>query len=400
VTLLDRNNYHTFQPLLYQVASGGLGPDGIAYPLRKIVSKCRNIIFRMATVMRIHPEQNTVETSIGNITYDYLVIATGSTTNFFGNKMLEQSSMQLKTIPDALDLRSDILQEFEKAVYTLDQHDQERILNFVVVGGGPTGVETAGALAEMKKSVLPADYKELNPDRMKVYLVESAPRVLATFSEVSSKSALRFLQELGVTVLLNTLVKDYDGQTLYLSTGENLMTDTVVWSAGVKGITIPGINETAIAKGNRYKVNRYSLVEGYGNIFAIGDVAGMAGDEKYPNGHPMVAPVGVQQAELFAGNIFRIISGESPREFKYKDKGSMATVGRHKAVFEAFGIKLQGYIAWVAWMLLHLMLLVGFRNRFVVFFNWMWNYLSYERAIRIITRPYQRHIKDKVVESL
>lgn len=390
VTLLDKNNYHTFQPLLYQVASGGLGPDGIAYPLRKIVSSCRNIIFRMAEVLSIDTVINTVHTSIGDISYDHLVIATGSATNFFGNERMARQCMQLKSIPDALDLRSDILQEFEKAVYQLGVDDKKRILNFVVVGGGPTGVETAGALAEMKNNVLPADYKELDPECMQVHLIESAPRVLAAMNEHSSAKALKFLQELGVKVQLQTQVKDYDGHQLFLSTGEVLKTETVVWSAGVKGKTITGIPDTSIAKGNRYKVNDISRVEGFDNIYAIGDVASMTGDAKYPNGHPMVAPVGIQQAQLLAKNIFKIIQGLKPENFIYFDKGSMATVGRHKAVFESFGIRIQGYIAWLAWMFLHLMLLVGFRNRMVVFFNWTWNYLSYQRAIRIITRPFAR----------
>lgn len=390
VTLLDKNNYHTFQPLLYQVASGGLGPDGIAYPLRKIVSACQNIIFRMAEVQQIIPVQNTVRTSIGDIQYDYLVIATGSTTNFYGNERLAKSSMQLKTIPDALDLRSDILQEFEKAVYAVTSDDKKQILNFVVVGGGPTGVETAGALAEMKNNVLPADYKELDPECMQVHLIESAPRVLATFSEASSKGALKFLTKLGVKVQLNTKVDDYDGQQLFLSTGEILRTDTIVWSAGVKGITIAGIPDTSISRAKRYKVNSSNLIEGFQNIYAIGDVAEMTSDTKFPNGHPMVAPVGIQQAQLLAKNIFKIIKAEQTTPFKYFDKGNMATVGRHKAVLDAFGINMQGYIAWLAWMFLHLMLLVGFRNRLVVFINWMWNYLSYQRAIRIIIRPFVR----------
>ncbi len=345
----------------------------------------------MAQVLEIQTDMNVVRTSIGDVSYDYLVIATGSTTNFFGNEKLANACMQLKTIPDALDLRSDILQEFEKAVYTVATDEKNRILNFVVVGGGPTGVETAGALAEMKKNVLPADYKELDSECMQVHLIESAPRVLAAFSEPSSAGALKFLKELGVKVQLNTQVKDYDGTTLFLSTGETIETDTVVWSAGIKGITIPGLPETCIVRGNRYKVNSYSLIEGMPNVFAIGDVASMSSDGKYPNGHPQVAPAGIQQAQLLSKNIFKIIKGEKADDFHYFDKGSMATVGRHKAVLEGFGIKMQGYIAWLAWMMLHLMLLVGFRNRMVVFINWTWNYLSYQRAIRISTRPFVRH---------
>jgi NADH dehydrogenase len=388
VTLLDKNNYHTFQPLLYQVASGGLGPDAIAYPLRKIISKLPNIAFRMAEVLSVDTNKNCVSTNIGEFNFDYLCIATGSQTNFFGNAELEKYSMQLKSIADALDLRSDILQEFEKALSENDSNNIKRILNFVVVGGGPTGVETAGALAEMKKNVLPADYTELDASKMNVYLIESAPRLLASMSEASSTGAAKFLNELGVQVKLNTSVVSYNGNTITLNNGETIETDTVIWSAGVKGKSIDGITIDTLGKGNRYKVNTHNQIEGYKNIFAIGDIALMNSDEKYPNGHPMVAPVAVQQAQLFAKNLTKIISNKPLQSFHYFDKGSMATVGRHKAVFESFGIKMQGYIAWLGWMFLHLMLLVGYRNRLIVFINWMWNYISYQRAIRIITRPF------------
>lgn len=392
VTLLDKNNYHTFQPLLYQIASGGLGPDAIAYPLRKIVSKIPNIAFRMAEVQKVDTAQQKVFTNIGEFGYDYLCVATGSETNFFGNTALEKNSMQLKSIPDALDLRSDILQEFEKALSESDTGNIERILNFVVVGGGPTGVETAGALAEIKKNVLPSDYKELDASKMQVHLIEAAPRLLASMHEASSKGALTFLKELGVNVRLNTAVQSYDADTgnLTLSDGSTLQTDTVIWSAGVKGKSINGLPTEALGRGNRYKVNAFNQVEGFTNLFAIGDVALMSGDAKYPNGHPMVAPVGIQQAQLFAKNIVNLIQQKTLEPFSYFDKGSMATVGRHKAVFESFGIRMQGYIAWLGWMFLHLMLLVGFRNRLIVFVNWSWNYLSYQRAIRIITRPFVR----------
>lgn len=390
VTVLDKNNYFNFQPLMYQVASGGLGPDGIAYPLRKIISRMPNIAFRMAEVQKIDPQRKELVTNIGVFSYDYLCIATGAQTNFFGNRDLEKHSMQLKSIPDALDLRSDILQEFEKALSESKTGDIERILNFVVVGGGPTGVETAGALAEIKKHVLPADYRELDASKMQVHLIEAAPRVLAAMSEVSSRKARQFLEELGVKVQVSTSVQGYDASNgnLTLSNGEVLRTDTVIWSAGVKGKTIEGIPETALARGNRYKVDAYSRIEGLDNVFAIGDVSYMTSDAAYPNGHPMVATVAQQQGVLLAKNIVNMIKGRPLREYRYFNLGSMATIGRHKAVFEIFGIKMQGYIAWLGWMFLHLMLLVGFRNRVVVLLNWIWNYFSYSRAIRIITRPF------------
>jgi NADH:ubiquinone reductase (H+-translocating) len=390
VTVFDKHNYFNFQPLMYQVASGGLGPDAIAYPLRKIISRMPNIAFRMAEVLTINSTQNTVSTSIGDFEYDYLCIATGAQTNFFGNAELEKYCMQLKSIPDALDLRSDILQKFEKALNEPNHRTVERTLNFVVVGGGPTGVETAGALAEIKRNVVPADYTELDASQMEVHLIEAAPRVLAAMSEISSKKAQQFLEELGVHVQVNTSVQQYDAQTgvLMLSNGTILNTDTVIWSAGVKGKTIEGISSEKIARGNRYKVDAYNRIEGYENVFAIGDIAYMTSDAAYPNGHPMVGTVAQQQGRLLGKNILNMLSNRSLKPYTYLNLGSMATVGRHKAVLEVFGIRLQGYLAWLGWMFLHLMLLVGFRNRVVVFLNWVWNYVSYQRAIRIITRPF------------
>jgi NADH dehydrogenase len=388
VTVLDKNNYFNFQPLMYQVASGGLGPDAIAYPLRKIIGSMPNVAFRMAEVTNLNMEVNQVETNIGTFQFDYLCIATGAQTNFFGNTTLEKYCMQLKSIPDALDLRSDILQEFEKALHA--NGSEERILNFVIVGGGPTGVETAGALAEIKKNVLPSDYSELDASKMQVYLIEAAPRVLSSMSEISSHKAKQFLEELGVNVLLNTSVKEYKFTSgeLLLSNGDVLKTDTVIWSAGVKGKTIPGLPETIIARGNRYQVDAFNRIVGFENVFAIGDIAYMTSDKAYPNGHPMVGTVAQQQGKLMARNIINLMQGKSMKPYTYFNLGSMATVGRHKAVLEVFGIKLQGYLAWLGWMFLHLMLLVGFRSRIIVFTNWMWNYFTYQRAIRIITRPF------------
>ncbi len=390
VTVLDKNNYFNFQPLMYQVASGGLGPDAIAYPLRKIIAPMPNIAFRMAEVLSVDTSSQKVTTTIGDFAYDYLCIATGAQTNFFGNAELEKHSMQLKSIPDALDLRSDILQEFEKALSQSGSGNIERILNFVVVGGGPTGVETAGALAEIKKNVVPSDYSELDANKMQVHLIEAAPRVLSAMSEISSKKAKQFLEELGVNVQVNTSVQSYDAGSgnLTLSSGQVLKTDTVIWSAGVKGKTIEGIPVETIVRGNRYKVDTYNRVEGFDNIFAIGDIGYMTADKAYPNGHPMVGTVAQQQGVLLGKNIKRLLNKQEMKPYTYLNLGSMATIGRHKAVFEIFGIKMQGYIAWLGWMFIHLMLLVGFRNRLVVFLNWTWNYFSYQRAIRIITRPF------------
>lgn len=386
ITLIDKHNYHTFQPLLYQVASGGLGADAIGYPFRLIFRNQKNFNFRMAEVQKILPETKCVETTVGTFKYDYLVIASGSTTNYFGMKEVERWSMPMKTIPEALDLRSDILQEFEFAHYTQDPVERARHMTFLVVGGGPTGVETAGALAEFKKFVLPHDYPELDKDLMQVYLVEAGPRLLAGMSEKSSSKAKKYLEKFGVKVLLNTAVTEYNGQEAALSNGENILTSTVVWSAGVKGQIVDGLPKESLV-GNRIKVDSYSRVEGFDHIFALGDVAAMV-SEDYPRGHPMVAPVAVQQAQHLAKNLKKYSKSQPMQPFRYKDKGSMATVGRNKAVVDLPWASFGGFFAWLVWMFLHLMLLVGFRNRLVTFIDWTWNYFSYERALRLIVRTF------------
>ncbi|MFN4121675.1 MAG: NAD(P)/FAD-dependent oxidoreductase [Flavobacteriales bacterium] len=386
ITLIDKHNYHTFQPLLYQVASGGLGADAIGYPFRLIFRNQKNFNFRMAEVLRIVPEAKCVETSVGDFKYDYLVIASGSTTNFFGMKEVEKWSMPMKTIPEALDLRSDILQEFEYAHYTNDPVERARHMTFLVVGGGPTGVETAGALAEFQKFVLPHDYPELDKDLMKVYLVEAGPRLLAGMSEKSSAKAKQYLEQFGVKVLLNTAVTNYDGQEATLNNSKTIPTSTVIWAAGVKGQIIYGIPKESLV-GNRIKVDAFNHVEGFDDIFALGDVAAMISEDT-PRGHPMVAPVAVQQAKHLAKNLKRLSKSKNILPFLYKDNGSMATVGRNKAVVDLPWTSFGGFFAWLVWMFLHLMLLVGFRNRVVTFIDWTWNYFSYERALRLIVRTF------------
>lgn len=387
VTLLDKHNYHTFQPLLYQVASGGLGADAIAYPYRKIFAGYRNFQFRLANVERVEPETNTLHTSIGALTYDILVIGTGSRTNFYGQNNLAKWCMELKTIPQALDLRSDILQEFERALTQRDPEEQRNLLNFVIVGGGPTGVETAGALAEFKRHVIPQDYPELDPDMMQVHLVESGDKVLGVMSDGAANKTKDYLEELGVRIHLMTKVKDFDGETLFFENGETIRTRTVLWSAGVRGALIAGLASDSILRGSRVLTDANNLVKGYNNIYAIGDMSAMPTDAQ-PNGHPMVAQVAIQQAANLANNLKNDIKGRQRIDFKYKDLGSMATIGRHRAVVDLPWVSFQGRIAWFVWMFVHLMTLVSFRNRVIVFTNWLWNYVSYDRAIRLIIRPF------------
>ncbi len=388
IVILDKHNYHTFQPLLYQVATGGLEADSIAFPIRKIFKGQKNLKFRVTEVKKVVAEENKLETTIGDYHYDYLVIATGSTSNFFGQTEISQNAMPMKSIPEALNLRSLILQNLEAAIIAKDPEREHELLNFVVVGGGPTGVETAGAIAELKKHVLKNDYPELDLNKVNIYLIEGSPELLGAMSVQAQQKSKAFLEELGVTVYTEARVQGYDGKTLSLVDGRNIGSATVIWSAGVKGVVLDGLNTEVVVRGNRLKVNDINLVEGYQNIFAIGDVAAMITDET-PNGHPGVAPAAIQQGKQLAKNLVNIIENKTTTPFKYFDKGAMATVGRNRAVVDINKIRFQGIFAWFTWMFVHLMTLVGFRNKLVVFVNWVWSYFSYDRGTRLIIRPFK-----------
>ncbi|WP_285008016.1 NAD(P)/FAD-dependent oxidoreductase [Pedobacter faecalis] len=389
VLMVDRHNYHTFQPLLYQVATGGLEAESIAFPLRKVFKGQKNFTFRVTDATHVIPEENILATTVGTIEYDYLVIATGSTSNFFGQTEIERNAMPMKSIPEALNLRSLMLQNLEAAQITADPVLKSEMLNFIVVGGGPTGVETAGAIAELKKHVLKNDYPDLDLDQVNIYLIEGSPELLGAMSPQAQKKSRDFLVELGVTVLTDARVLSYNGKVLSLEGGQRISSSTVIWSAGVKGAVLDGLNPASIVRGNRLRVNEVNLVEGHANIFAIGDVAAMITD-KFPNGHPGVAPAAMQQGKLLAKNLMRIIEGKPTEPFDYFDKGTMATVGRNRAVVDLHKIRFQGVFAWFTWMFVHLMTLVGFRNKLVVFVNWVWSYFSYDRGTRLIIRPFFR----------
>ncbi|MGG9971964.1 NAD(P)/FAD-dependent oxidoreductase [Ferruginibacter sp. SUN002] len=388
ITLLDKFNYHQFQPLFYQVATAGLDASNISFPLRKVFHNATNIRFRVAEVQQIISEQKIVVTNIGNFEYDALVIATGADTNFFGNQQLMDNALPMKSSVEALQLRYRLLENFESALLVKDAASQQRFMNIVIVGGGPTGVELSGAIADMKRFVLPKDYPELDFKKMKIYLVESSSKILGAMSEVSSMRSRKYLEKLGVTILTGNILKDYDGQNAVLQNGDIIATNMVIWAAGIKGNVPLGISQELIARGNRIKVDRHCRVQGFNDIYAIGDVAYME-EPAYPNGHPQVAPVAMQQADTIANNLKRIemkSSGALLEEFVYNNQGSMATVGRNLAVVDMPKPKLSigGFLAWMIWMGLHLMLILGVKNRFFVFCNWLYNYFTYDQSLRLI----------------
>lgn len=390
VVLLDKHNYHNFQPLMYQVATGGLEPDSIAYPIRKVVQEFRDFYFRLAEVREIDANNNKVIADIGELKYDYLVIATGSKTNYFGNKEIERNSMAMKTIPQSLNIRSLILENFEQALLTNDIDERHSLMNFVLVGGGPTGVELAGALAEMKKAILPKDYPDLDVRKMEINLIQSGDRILNTMSENASEKAEKFLLNLGVSVWKNVRVTGYDGKIVSTNSDLSFDSATVIWTAGVQGALPHGLKADSFIKNvDRIKVNQFNQVEGYTNLFAIGDIAVMT-SEAYPQGHPMMAQPAMQQGRLLADNLIKIINKKEPKPFEFKDKGSMATIGRNKAVVDLPNYKFSGVFAWFVWMFVHLFSLIGFKNKAVVFLNWVYNYIRFDREARLIMRPYKK----------
>lgn len=390
VLLIDKNNYHNFQPLMYQVATGGLEPGSIAYPVRRIFRNYKNVSFRMAEVFSLSADTNTISTSTGDISYDYLVIATGSQNNFFNFEPVKDKLLTLKSIPDALNLRSFIFQNLEKAMEDHQKEPLDEILNIAIVGGGPAGIELAGALAEMKRYVIPKDFPGLDLSKMSINLYEAAPKLLSVMSENASAKSQLYLKELGVNVLLNAKVNSYDGSVITLADSSTFKTDTVIWTAGVKGAPVEGLPKEVIIGGNRISVNEYNQVIGFQNVFAIGDVAAHISAVN-PKGLPMLAPVAQQQGEQLSKNIIKQIAKAPMEVFKYTDKGSMATVGRKKAVVDLPKWKFQGSFAWFVWMFVHIFSLVGFRNKFVAFIDWFSNYVSYDRPLGLIIRLYKKN---------
>ncbi|MGA1976290.1 MAG: NAD(P)/FAD-dependent oxidoreductase [Bacteroidales bacterium] len=386
VVMIDKHNYHQFPPLFYQVASAGLEPESILFPIRKIFQNYRDYYIRKAEIRAVVPAKNQLITSAGALDYDYLVLAFGATNSFFGSKEMEENSRGMKTIAEVLDLRNTLLMNFENAITAPDETERNRNLNIVIIGGGPSGVEISGALAEMNKYIIPKDYPEQKDMRANIYLLEAASRILGTMSEKSSAKARKFLEKLGVKVLTDTMATGCNGQCVTTSHGDTICTSLIIWTAGIKGNKIDGLDQASYTRSDRIMINDFCRVKGYDNIFALGDIACM-NTEKYPAGHPQVAQVAIQQAKLLSRNLIRELRHKPPLEFRYRDLGTMATVGRNLAVVELPYIHFEGIFAWFVWMFVHLMSIVGVRNRLIIFINWAWKYITYDQSLRLILRP-------------
>lgn len=392
VVLIDKNNYNQFPPLIYQVASAGLEPSSISFPFRRLFQGMRHFFFRMGEVLSIDEEEKAVRTSFGTVHYHYLVLAGGAVTNFFGNANVEQNAFSMKTVTESIRLRNKLLENFERAETEEKEEARQVLLNVVIVGGGPSGVEIAGALAEMKRNILPRDYPDLDAKKVNIYLLDAGDRLLAAMDRKSSEQAANDLRELGVKIMLNSMVTDYKDREVVLSSGQTIKAETVIWVSGVIASPMGGVPESSIGRGGRILTDRYNKVKGMEHVYAIGDQCLVEGDEDYPNGHPQLAQVAIQQAELLAKNILRMERGEDIKPFVYRNLGTMATIGRKKAVAEIWKARFGGFSAWLLWLVVHLRSILGVKNKTVVFLNWMWNYFNYRQSLRLILKPI---IKDK-----
>lgn len=396
IVLIDKNNFHQFQPLFYQVAMCGLEPSSIAFPLRKVFQKKSNVFIRITEVDHIDYQKKRLHTEYGHVNYDYLVIATGADTNFYGNERIMKNAIPMKSVSEALSLRNAILQDYEQALTIPDFDKRQEYLDIVIVGGGPTGVEVAGALAEMKKYILPKDYHEMNVDEVDIYLIQSSSRLLKDMSEKASTKAEEFLKALNVIVKKNLRVQDFDGTTVYMNDGTTIKARKVIWAAGIKGNTIDGLPEEAYAKGGRLQVNAFNKVVGTNEVYAIGDIACMIQDE-LPYGHPQVAQVAMQQGKQLAKNLKRLEHQKEMVPFTYKDLGAMATIGRNRAVVDLPSFKFTGFFAWTVWLFVHLFQIIGVKNRLFVFINWVWNYFTYDQSLRLILNSKKK--EDQLMNS-
>lgn len=383
VVLIDKNNFHQFPPLIYQIATAGLQVSSIAFPFRKMFAGSKNFFYRMCELRSVHTKERYIQTSIGKLSYDYLVIATGTTTNYFGNQKLQEESMPMKTISESLGLRNALLTTFERANTTSSPEERAELLNVVIVGGGPTGVEIAGALAEMRQHVLPQDYPDLDTSLFKIHLVQGGSRLLPAMSETASAAALKYLTQMGVDVQLKAYVHDYKQHEVILRDGRSFKSQTIIWVCGVTGRRINGIDDKFYGPGNRLIVDRFNKVEGLDNVFAVGDCALMK-THVYPKGHPQMAQAAIQQGKNLGQNFLRKEHGQILKPFEYRDLGSMATIGRNKAVADIAGMNLTGFVAWFLWMGVHLMSILGVKNKISTLVDWAWSYITYDKSNRTL----------------
>ena len=389
ITLIDKQNYHSFQPLFYQVASARLEPASISFPFRKVFQKFRNFEFRMAEVKSVDTGNNLLITSNGVVHYDHLIIGTGCTTNFFGNEEIKNNSLAMKTMQEAIEIRNRILLGFED-YQTADFEKKEALMNLIIVGAGATGVELAGSFAELRNDILPKDYPKVDFSKLRIILLEGSPFTLGVMSDQSKKMSRKYLEDLGVEIKTGVVLQSYDGNTAKLSSGEIILCSTLIWSAGVTGNVIPGVTTSENLVRNRYVVDRNNLVKGTKNVYAVGDIAYME-TPLFPKGHPQVANVAITQARNLAKNIKKTLGGKMINEYEYRDKGSMATIGKNKAVVDLKFWKFQGLFAWFVWMFLHLMLILSVRNKLIIFINWAWSYVTKDTSLRLIINPDEKN---------
>jgi NADH dehydrogenase len=387
ITLVDKNNYTFFPPLLYQVATAFIEPSNISYPFRRLFQKKTNLRFHMGSLLKVNPEKNTIETDTGVVEYDHLVLALGTESNYFGMERVKENSLPMKTIDDALNLRNHLLLNMEEAVHTTDTKEKEKHLNIVICGGGPTGVELAGMLAELGRNIALKEYPEIKNLRTYLYLIDAGNVLLGPMSEKSQDEATKVLKKLGVHVITNTAVKDYHDDTVYLSDGRTIPTNVLIWASGVIGREVPGLPAAAITRGRRVLVDEFNKVQGMQNIFALGDLCFMSADKHFPNGHPQLAQVAIQQGTLLAENLIKQVNDKSMKPFVYNDKGSMAIISKYKAVVDLPKLFFKGFGAWFIWLFIHIIPLIGFRNKMKLAFSWFWSFMTNDPTLRLIIRP-------------
>ncbi|MBL7736700.1 MAG: NAD(P)/FAD-dependent oxidoreductase [Chitinophagaceae bacterium] len=387
ITLIDKNNYHFFPPLLYQVAAAFIEPSNISYPFRRMFQQKKNLRFHLGSLIRINPERNNIETDSGTVSYDYLVLAVGTQTNYFGMENVMRKALPMKTISDALNLRNHLLMSMEKAVHTEDPVEKEKYLNIVIAGGGPSGVEIAGMLAEMGHYIAAKEYPEILNLQSYIHLIDAGPSLLGPMSKIAQKEAFKVLNKLGVRLTLGVAVKDYNDGFVLLDNGESILTNTLIWTSGVTGIELTGLPAEAIGRGRRILTDEFNRVKGFENIFAIGDICLQTTDKKYPNGHPQVAQVAIQQGTELAKNLRKAADQKPLKPFIYHDKGSMAIIAKYKAVADLPGFSFKGFFAWLIWLFIHIIPIAGYRNKLKLAANWFWSFLSNNPTLRLIIRP-------------